>query len=76
MSFSKCIRKIAEQHLLAFYYSRSQLYYKWERLDSLVRCFILLCRQEVAIAAGAPGTHRKRNELQEIAWKAIAQAEE
>jgi len=35
-----------------------------------------LMRQEVAIAAGAPATHKRRNELQEIAWKTIAQAEE
>jgi hypothetical protein len=75
MSFSKCMRKIAEQHLLALYHSRNQLYYNWERLGSLVRRFVL-CRQEVAIAAGAPATHKRRNELQEIAWKAIAQAEE
>jgi hypothetical protein len=70
------MRKIKEQHLLVLYHSRNQLYHNLERLDSLIRRFILLCRQEVAIAAGAPGTHKKRNKLQEIAWKAIAQAEE
>jgi hypothetical protein len=76
MSFSQYMRKLAEEHLLALYDSQNQLYDNRERFDGLVRRFILLCRQEVAIAAGAPGTQAKREELQEITWKAIAQAVE
>ena len=76
MSFSQYMRKVAEEHLLALYNSRNQLYNNRERFDGLVRRFILLCRQEVAIAAGAPGTQTKREELQEITWKAIGQAVE
>lgn len=69
-------RKIVTEHLFQLHDSRNQLRDNWERLDGLVRRFLLLCRQEVAIAAGAPGTQQKREELQEAAWKAIAQAVE
>lgn len=76
ITFSDYMRRMTKEHLLALYDSRNQLYDKRERLDGLVRRFILLCRQDVAIAAGAPGTQQKREELQEVAWKAIAQAVE
>jgi hypothetical protein len=56
MSFSRWIRKVAEEHLLGLYNSRNQLYnnHVFERFDRLLRQFILLCGQHVAIAAGAP----------------------
>ena len=76
MTFSDYMRKMMEEHLLSLYDSRDSLYDKHERLDSLVRRFILVCRQDVVIAAGAPGTQARREELQDIAWKAIAQAVE
>jgi hypothetical protein len=77
MSFSQYMRKVAEEHQLALYASRNQLYSNRERFDGLVRRFILLCRQDVvAIAAGAPGTQERRQELQDVTWKAIAQAVE
>lgn len=63
------------EHLFELHDSRNQLHDNWQRLDSLIRRFILLSRQEVAIA-GAPATQDKRNELQEVAWKAIQQAVE
>jgi predicted DNA-binding protein len=76
MKFSRYMRMIDEEHLREMSNNLNQLSNNHERLDWLVRRFILLCRQEVAIAAGAPATQERCNELQEIAWKAIAQAEE
>jgi hypothetical protein len=68
---------IDEEHLREMSNNLTQLSNNHERLDGLVRRFILLCRQDVvAIAAGAPGTQQKREELQEVTWKAIAQAVE
>jgi len=71
MSFLQYMRRVAEEHLVALYDSRNQLYYNRERFDSLVGRFIVLCRQEVAIAAGAPGMQGRREELEEFTWKAI-----
>jgi hypothetical protein len=45
-SLSNCMRKIAEEHLIALYNSRNHLHNSHERLDCLVRRFILLCRQD------------------------------
>jgi hypothetical protein len=68
---------IDEEHLREMSNNLNQLSNNHERLDGLVRRFILLCRRDiVAIAAGAPGTQQKREELQEVTWKAIAQAVE
>jgi hypothetical protein len=44
MSFSRCMRNVAEKHLLGLYNSRNQLHNNHERFDRLVRRFILLCR--------------------------------
>jgi hypothetical protein len=71
MSFLQYMRKVAEEHLVALYDSRNQLYDNRERFDSLVGRFILLFRQEVAIAAGAPGMQARREEVEEFTWKAI-----
>jgi hypothetical protein len=77
MKFSRYMRMIDEEHLREMSNNLNQLSNNHERLDGLVRRFILLCRQDiVAIAAGAPGTQQKREELQEATWKAIAQAVE
>ena len=77
MKFSRYMRMIDEEHLREMSNNLNQLSNNHERLGGLVRRFILLCRQDVvAIAAGAPGTQQKREELQEVAWKAIGQAVE
>jgi len=77
MKFSQYMRMIDEEHLKEMSNNLNQLSNNHEHLDGLVRRFILLCRQDVvAIAAGAPGTQQKREELQEVAWKAIGQAVE
>jgi hypothetical protein len=76
VTFSRYMRMIDEEHLRQVSDALNQLSDNRDRLDSLVRRFILLCRQVVAIAAGAPGTQEKRKELQEVTWKAIAQAVE
>jgi hypothetical protein len=71
-----------KEYLQELYNNRNQLLYNRELLDGLVRRFILLCRQDVlrqdlvGIATGAPETQEKRQELQEVTWKAIAQAVE
>jgi hypothetical protein len=66
-----------KEYLQQLSYNRNQLSYNQDLLDGLVRRFILLCRQDVvAIAAGAPSTLEKREELQDVTWKAIAQAAE
>lgn len=77
MKFSQFMRRRDKEYLQELYNKRNQLLHNRELLDGLVRRFILLCRQDiVAIAAGAPGTQAKREELQEVTWKAIAQAVE
>jgi len=77
MKFSRYMRMIDEEHLREMSNNLNQLSNNHERLDGLIRRFILLCRQDiVAIAAGAPGTQEKRAELEEVTWKAIGQAVE
>jgi len=75
--FSKFMRLRDKEYLQELYNNRNQLLYNRELFDGLVRRFILLCRQDVVgIATSAPGTQEKRQELQEVTWKAIAQAVE
>jgi hypothetical protein len=80
--FSKFMRMRDKEYLQELYNNRNQLLYNRELFDGLVSRFILLCRQDivrqdlVGIATGAPGTQEKRQELQEVTWKAIAQAVE
>jgi hypothetical protein len=77
MTFSKFMRMRDKEYLQQLSYNRNQLSYNQDLLDGLVRRFILLCRHDVvAIAAGAPSTQQKREELQDVTWKAIAQAVE
>jgi len=66
-----------KEYLQELLNNRNQLFNNHELLAGLLRRFILLCRQDVvAIATGAPGTQQKREELQDLTWKAIGQAVE
>jgi hypothetical protein len=77
MKFSKFMRMRDKEYLLELSHNRNQLSHNRELFDGLVRRFILLCGQDVVwIAAGAPSTQQKREELQDVTWKAIAQAVE
>ena len=77
MKFSKFMRMRDKEYLLELSHNQNQLSHNRELFDGLVRRFILLCRQDVVwIAAGAPSTQQKREELQDVTWKAIAQAVE
>jgi len=59
MKFSRYMRMIDEEHLREMSNNLNQLSNNHERLDGLIRRFILLCRQDVvAIAAGAPAPKR------------------
>ena len=77
VKLSQFMRTRDKEYLQELLNNRNQLFNNHELLDGFVRCFILHCRQDVvAIATGAPDTQQKREELQDLTWKAIGQAVE